>query len=67
MTDGTARELTVDMSFLGKGRYSADIFQDGPNAQRYAEGPSSAADRPETAVSCRPASGLPDPDTLSMI
>ena len=37
MTDSTARELSVDLSFLGKGRYKADIFQDGPNADRYGE------------------------------
>ena len=37
MTDGSARELTVDLSFLDKGRYRADIFQDGPNAGRYGQ------------------------------
>ncbi|MCF7972468.1 MAG: glycoside hydrolase family 97 protein [Phycisphaerae bacterium] len=37
MTDGTARKLTVDLSFLGKGRFKADIFQDGLNADRYGE------------------------------
>ncbi|NQV32035.1 MAG: glycoside hydrolase family 97 catalytic domain-containing protein, partial [Phycisphaeraceae bacterium] len=37
MTDGTARELTVDLSFLDKGRYKADIYQDGPNAGRYGQ------------------------------
>jgi alpha-glucosidase len=37
MTDGSARELTVDLFFLGKGRFKADIFQDGPNANRYGE------------------------------
>lgn len=37
MTDGTARELTVDLSFLDKGRYRADIFQDGPNASRHGQ------------------------------
>ncbi len=37
MTDGTARELTVNLAFLGKGRYDADIFEDGPNAKKYGE------------------------------
>lgn len=37
MTDATARELTVDLSFLGKGRFKADIYQDGPNANRNAQ------------------------------
>ncbi|MBX7125509.1 MAG: glycoside hydrolase family 97 protein, partial [Cyclobacteriaceae bacterium] len=34
MTDWTARELTIDLSFLGTGRYRLDIVQDGPNAAR---------------------------------
>ncbi len=37
MTDGTARELTINLAFLGKGKYKADIFQDGPNADKYGE------------------------------
>lgn len=36
MTDGDARDLTVDLSFLGNGEYSAEIFKDGINADRYA-------------------------------
>lgn len=35
MSDGSARELTVDLSFLDAGSYQAQIFQDGPNAGRY--------------------------------
>ncbi|UCE40067.1 MAG: glycoside hydrolase family 97 protein [Candidatus Aminicenantes bacterium] len=35
MTDGTARELLVDMSFLPEGEFDAEIFEDGMNAQRY--------------------------------
>jgi alpha-glucosidase len=35
MTDWTARTLTVDLSFLGEGSYSASIYQDGINADRY--------------------------------
>ena len=37
MTDWTAREFEVDLSFLGKEKYQADIYQDGINADRYAE------------------------------
>jgi alpha-glucosidase len=32
MTDWTPRELTADLSFLGKGSYSLNYWQDGPNA-----------------------------------
>jgi alpha-glucosidase len=35
MTDWTPRTLTLDLSFLG-GSYTADIWQDGVNAQRWA-------------------------------
>jgi len=35
MTDWTARELTVDFSFLGPGRHTIDIYKDGINADRY--------------------------------
>jgi alpha-glucosidase len=34
MTDGTARELTVDLSFLGEGSYDMTLYQDGLNADR---------------------------------
>jgi alpha-glucosidase len=34
MTNWTARELTVDLSFLGEGSYKAIIFADGVNANR---------------------------------
>ena len=34
MTNWTARELVVDFSFLGGGSYQADMFYDGPNADR---------------------------------
>jgi alpha-glucosidase len=37
MTDWTPRELTVDLSFLGQGSYHMDVWQDGPNAARFAE------------------------------
>jgi alpha-glucosidase len=36
MTDWTPRDLTVDLSFLGEGNYTADIFADGVNAMREA-------------------------------
>ena len=32
MTDWTARDITIDLSFLGEGSFSADIFSDGMNA-----------------------------------
>ena len=35
MTDWTARELTVDFSFLGPGRHRVIIYQDGINADRF--------------------------------
>jgi alpha-glucosidase len=35
MTDWTARELTVDFSFLGSGRHTIDIYKDGINADRF--------------------------------
>jgi alpha-glucosidase len=34
MTSWTAREITVDLSFLGDGNYKATIFADGVNADR---------------------------------
>jgi alpha-glucosidase len=34
MTDWTPRDLTIDLSFLGEGNYTADIFADGVNAQK---------------------------------
>ena len=37
MTDWTPRDLVVDLSFLGSGSHSADIFADGANAHRDAE------------------------------
>ena len=36
MTDWTSRELTLDLSFLGPGKYSAEVFEDGVNADRNA-------------------------------
>ena len=36
MTDSTARELTVDFSFLDKGNYKLDYFRDGVNTEHYA-------------------------------
>ena len=32
MTDWTARDLSIDLSFLGEGLFSADCFADGVNA-----------------------------------
>jgi alpha-glucosidase len=36
LTDWESRDLELDLSFLPKGDYSMDIFQDGFNADRYA-------------------------------
>jgi alpha-glucosidase len=35
MTDWTARELTLDLSFLPDGRFEVDAWQDGANAERW--------------------------------
>jgi alpha-glucosidase len=34
LTDWTARELVIDLSFLPAGGYALDSYQDGPNADR---------------------------------
>ena len=34
MTNGQARTLTLDLSFLGNGRYTLDSWSDGTNAER---------------------------------
>jgi alpha-glucosidase len=34
LTNWDARDLDVDLSFLGQGGYQADIYRDGPNADR---------------------------------
>ncbi len=36
MTDCSAREFRIDVSFLGKGEYQALMYEDGINADRYA-------------------------------
>ena len=36
MTDWTARDLTIDLSFLGEGTHQTDIFADGVNATKEA-------------------------------
>ena len=36
LTNWTARQLEVDLSWLGAGAFNADIFRDGPNADRVA-------------------------------
>ena len=36
MTNGTARTLTLDLGFLGNGRYTMDTWSDGINADRNA-------------------------------
>lgn len=36
MTNWTPRDLDLDLSFLGNGAYQAEIFRDGPNADRAA-------------------------------
>ncbi|WP_343521946.1 glycoside hydrolase family 97 protein [Pedobacter sp.] len=34
LTNWSARTITVDLSFLGKGKFSAEIFKDGMNANK---------------------------------
>ena len=34
MTNWTARDMTLDFSFLPEGNYEAEIFKDGVNADR---------------------------------
>lgn len=34
LTDWSPREFTVDLSFLASGRYRAEIYSDGPNADK---------------------------------
>lgn len=34
LTDWTSRDLTINLSFLGKGTYTAEIFADGINADK---------------------------------
>ena len=36
LTDWSARDMDLDLSFLGEGDYVMDIFEDGINADRYA-------------------------------
>ena len=36
MTDWHAREMTLDLGFLGAGAWRMDVFADGPNADRAA-------------------------------
>lgn len=36
MTDWTARDLILDLSFMGKGNFTMDLWQDGINANRNA-------------------------------
>ena len=35
MTDWTAREVPLDLAFLGDGRWRVEALEDGPNADRY--------------------------------
>lgn len=37
MTDWSERDLDLDLSFLGDGSWTAEVFADGPNAHRNAE------------------------------
>jgi alpha-glucosidase len=37
MTDWSSRNLELDLSFLGQGEWSAEVFSDGANAERNAE------------------------------
>ena len=37
MTDWTARDIDIDLSFLGEGEWVMEIFRDGVNADRAAK------------------------------
>lgn len=37
MTDADARELPIDLSFLGEGNFSMEVFSDGINAEAFAQ------------------------------
>ena len=37
MTNWDARSMELDLSFLGEGRYTAELFKDGINAHRVAK------------------------------
>ena len=37
LTDWEPRDLALDLSFLGEGSWTADIFADGPNAGRFGD------------------------------
>lgn len=37
LTDWTARDLTLDLSFLGSGKWHGEAFYDGVNADRFAQ------------------------------
>ncbi len=37
MTNFEARELTLDLSFLGEGAYTMDVYKDGVDAHRRAD------------------------------
>jgi alpha-glucosidase len=37
MTDWTARELELDLSFLPRGSFQMEAYQDGANASRYGD------------------------------
>jgi alpha-glucosidase len=51
MTNWTARDFNLNLSFLGPGSYQADLYRDGPNADRvgvdyqYEKRPVSSTDR----------------------
>jgi alpha-glucosidase len=36
LTDWSARDIELDLSFLGEGQYVMEVFEDGINADRYA-------------------------------
>ena len=37
LTNWEARDVNVDLSFLGEGTWKAVIYRDGPNAHRYGD------------------------------
>jgi alpha-glucosidase len=61
MTDWTARELTLDLSFLPEGNSLMDAYQDGVNADRWTPFSKDPGRAVASAKSCSAASPSPRP------
>jgi hypothetical protein len=56
--DATARDLQIDLSFLGAGTFSAAIIADGANDKSFAETTQSVTSNDSLAVKLRPRGGF---------